>query len=465
MARRRTKKRTQKVAEAVAQAAANAPIHGSASRTPKTMVIRIGAGEVGPSVSQLVYDVRRMMEPHTAARLKERKSNKLKDYSTMAGPLGVTQLLLFSRAESGNVNLRIARCPRGPTIHFRVKNYSLCKDVKRSQRHPKGPGKEFLTPPLLVMNNFQSKPASSDPNTPAKVPPHELLLTTMFQSMFPPISAQHTPLSSIRRVLLLNRELIDKDAKEVEGEERPDSDYIITVRHYAISTKAVGLSKAVKRLHYAERLIKKTSSPAPGKRPSKGTVPNLGKLTDISDYMLDPNAAGGYTSESEVETDAEVEVLPTVTSAPREGRKAMLNVGPEKRAVKLVEIGPRMTLEMFKIEDGIGEGKVLWHAWNKKTKAEEKELDKRWESRNIEKAERKRVQAENVKRKKEEKEAKKKRRRAEGKEDPDQDTDEDEEWENFAPSDDEDEAEAKAVSGDEDSDEDEDEDEDEEMEE
>lgn len=73
MARRRTKKRTQKVAEEVAKASASAPIHGSASRTPKTMVIRIGASEVGPSVSQLVMDVRKMMEPHTAARLKVRK--------------------------------------------------------------------------------------------------------------------------------------------------------------------------------------------------------------------------------------------------------------------------------------------------------------------------------------------------------------------------------------------------------
>ena len=37
------------------------------------MVIRIGAGEVGPSVSQLVKDVRGMMEPGTASRLKVRK--------------------------------------------------------------------------------------------------------------------------------------------------------------------------------------------------------------------------------------------------------------------------------------------------------------------------------------------------------------------------------------------------------
>ena len=34
------------------------------------MVIRMGAGEVGSSVSQLVKDVRAMMEPGTASRLK-----------------------------------------------------------------------------------------------------------------------------------------------------------------------------------------------------------------------------------------------------------------------------------------------------------------------------------------------------------------------------------------------------------
>ncbi|KAL0631561.1 rRNA-binding ribosome biosynthesis protein [Maublancomyces gigas] len=153
MARRRQKKRTHLPADTVKNAAASGvaqPLNASASRTPKTMVIRIGAGEVGPSVSQLVTDVRTMMEPHTASRLKERKSNKLKDYTTMAGPLGVTQLLLFSRnANSGSTTLRIARCPRGPTIHFRVKNYSLCKDIRKSLRNPKTPGKEFTTPPLV----------------------------------------------------------------------------------------------------------------------------------------------------------------------------------------------------------------------------------------------------------------------------------------------------------------------------
>ncbi len=121
----------------------------SGSREPKSMVIRIGAGEVGPSVSQLAKDVRAMMEPGTASRLKERKANRLRDYITMAGPLGVTHLLLFSRSETGNTNLRLAITPRGPTLHFRVEKYSLCKDVRKALKHPKGTNKEFLTPPLV----------------------------------------------------------------------------------------------------------------------------------------------------------------------------------------------------------------------------------------------------------------------------------------------------------------------------
>lgn len=68
MARRRTKKRTHAGAR---NGSAQVPAaNSSASRVPKSMVIRIGAGEVGASISQLVKDVRTMMEPHTASRLK-----------------------------------------------------------------------------------------------------------------------------------------------------------------------------------------------------------------------------------------------------------------------------------------------------------------------------------------------------------------------------------------------------------
>lgn len=90
-----------------------------------------------------------MMEPNTAARLKERRHNKLRDYTTMAGPLGVSHLLLFSRSENGNTNMRLAITPRGPTLHFRVDKYSLCKDVLKSMKRPKSDSAGYLTSPLV----------------------------------------------------------------------------------------------------------------------------------------------------------------------------------------------------------------------------------------------------------------------------------------------------------------------------
>ncbi|KAJ2516533.1 rRNA-binding ribosome biosynthesis protein, partial [Coemansia sp. RSA 1937] len=45
---------------------------------PKTLVVR--SGTVGRSVSALVSDVRQVMQPHTAVKLRERASNKIKDY-------------------------------------------------------------------------------------------------------------------------------------------------------------------------------------------------------------------------------------------------------------------------------------------------------------------------------------------------------------------------------------------------
>ncbi|KAF8460491.1 Brix domain-containing protein [Kalaharituber pfeilii] len=405
MARRRTKKRTHPKSArkgAIGEQPLNA--HLNSNKIPKSMVIRIGASEVGPSISRLVLDTRKMMEPHTAIRLKERKGNKLRDYTTMAGPLGVTQLLLFSRnSESGSTTLRIARCPRGPTLHFRIKKYSLCKDIRRSMKRPKTPTKEYLSPPLLVMNNFTTAPPSDHPTcTPHRPPPHEALIISMFQSLFPAISAQRTPISSIRRVLLLNR-IPKASVKDLPEDERSASDYLIDLRHYMITTKPVGLSRAIRRLNAAERIISKSSSPAPR---GKGVVPNLGKLEDISEYMLDPNAAAtGYTSESEVEDDAEVEVLPGSSAAKNPTKRKCVTVsgGAEKRAVKLTEIGPRMTLELVKIEEGLADGKVLYHSFIKKSKKEERELDQRWQERLREKERRRKEQEENIRRKKGEK--------------------------------------------------------------
>ena len=338
----------------------------------------------------------------------------------MAGPLGVTHLLLFSRSATGNVHLRIALAPRGPTLHFRVSAYSLCKDVRQAQRRPQGGGREYLNAPLLVMNNFQTPESSASEkndgpsSSQTAVPKHlESLTTNVFQSLFPAIAPQTTPLSAIQRVLLLNRELPRKGS--APGTPAEDAAFAINFRHYAITTRRTGLSRAVRRINAAERRLRE------GSRKPGHDVPDLGQLDDVADYMLDPDAAAtGFTSGSEVETDAEVEVLETATrkvlnkkklaaqrrSEDGEGRERK---GPghrvEKRAVKLVELGPRMKLRLIKVEEGVCAGKVMWHEFVTKSKEEVKAMDKSWEEKRRVKEERRRVQRENLERKRREREA------------------------------------------------------------
>lgn len=142
---------------------------------PKSFVVK--SGTVGTSVAQLTKDVRKVLEPNTATRLKERKANRLRDYVSMSGPLGVTHLAVFSQPPTTNalpaettakpnetaeqraerslvegtttVNLRLIRLPRGPTLSFKVLRYSLASDVLRMARRPRAVGREFAEAPLV----------------------------------------------------------------------------------------------------------------------------------------------------------------------------------------------------------------------------------------------------------------------------------------------------------------------------
>lgn len=256
------------------------------------------------------------------------------------------------------------------------------------------------------MNNFSAP--GSDAKTP--VPKHlESLATTVFQSLFPPINPQATSLKSIRRVLLLNRELAPQN----------DGSFILNFRHFAITTRATGISRPLKRLQAAEKLAGDAKN-GPGARSKKGTIPNLGKLEDIADYMVGNDGAGymtDATSGSEVDTDAEIEVLGRTTRKlpPRKHRHAGAGPGAggdahgdedededegvERRAVKLVELGPRMLLRLTKVEEGLCAGKPLWHEYVQKSREEEKELDERWEKRRREKEARRQEQKQNLERK------------------------------------------------------------------
>ncbi|OBA24053.1 Brix-domain-containing protein [Metschnikowia bicuspidata var. bicuspidata NRRL YB-4993] len=370
MAKRRVKKRTHQ-----------GPNPEEVAKIPKSMVLALGASLKNRSLAQLVKDFRLVMEPHTAIKLRERKANKLKDFVVMSGPLSVSDLFVFKQSQtSGNVSLRVAKMPKGPSLQFKVNSYSLMKDVRRILKHPKSAGRAsaaFKQPPLLVMNGFSRKVREMEN--------HEKLMITIFQNLFPPIQPQKTRVGSIQRVLLIN--------KMENGE--------IEMRHYAISTKLVEESRNIKKLINSHH--NKTKS-----------LPNLTKHTDISDLVLDPYAVGGLTSDSEVEDDAVVEIQNTQEhSLKKKAVEEPPASATRKRAIKLQELGPRINMSLVKIEEAIlGSSKTIYHANIHKLKEEEKALEKKHQIKFKEKAERRAVQKANVDAKQAKKDAKKARKLA-----------------------------------------------------
>ncbi|MGH0170692.1 UNVERIFIED_CONTAM: hypothetical protein FKN15_059690 [Acipenser sinensis] len=293
------------------------------------------------------------MEPYTAESLKVRKKNVLKDFAAVAGPLGVTHFLIFTKTEN-SVNLRLARLPRGPTLHFKVAQYSLIKDVVSSLKRHRMHDQQFTHHPLLVLNNF---------GVPGM---HVKLMATMFQNMFPSINVHKVSLNAIKRCVMINY--------------NPETQ-LIDFRHYSLKVVPVGMSKGIKKLLQEK-------------------FPNMSKFEDISELLM----KGANLSESEAELDGDHNTteLPQVYA----GRG---NMKAQQSAVRLIEIGPRMTLQLIKIDEGMCEGNVLYHAIVEKTEAEIQEMLARKQKKLKLKAERKLNQERNVAVKKEQRDENKKR--------------------------------------------------------
>ena len=389
---------------------------------PRSFVVRSGA--VTRSTNQLVRDMRKVMEPGTASRLKERHASRLRDYLVMAQPLGVTHIMVFTLTEANNVHFRMARLPTGPTLTFRVERYSLMKDlVNASLRNlGKAPGGEYRTPPLLVMNNFQT-PAGQPPK------PHLKLITSMFQGLFPPIQVEKSALPSFRRVLLVSY--------------HPESN-LISIRHYNITVRPHGVSRRVRKIL--------NSTTAGGKEPlSKSSRKvDLSNADDIADYLLKRNKRDGSQAPSEAgteytdttgtgtgwdsasETDgSEAESDSNAVDLPEDyvGRG---NKKGERRAVRLVEVGPRMELRLIKIAEGLvgskrGEGETVFHEFVAKTKSEAAKQKAEHEARLRTKEARRKQQEANVARKQAEKEAKQKAKASKAKATADEDGEAEEE--------------------------------------
>lgn len=312
---------------------------------PHSFVIH--RGTVGRFILELETDFRKVMDPYTASSLQVTKKNSLKDFVSVAAVLKVSHLVMFT-ASSISPYMRIARFPHGPTLMFRIHNYSLARDVVSSIKKPMTNKKLFTSAPLIVLNNFGGEGS------------HIKLMASVLQNMFPTINVTKVKLADIRRCVMFNYN---------------DKTGLIDFRHYAIRVVPVGVSRSVKKIIQSK-------------------IPDLSKYEDISDFLIKPS----MLSESEAEDDpnSHVEVSQNL---PTRG-----NMVSQKSSIRLSELGPRLTLQLQKIEDGLLNGEVMYHQIIKKTPKEKRIIRKRQVQKKKLKEERKREQEANVKRKSEEKE-------------------------------------------------------------
>eukprot|EP00741_Cyanophora_paradoxa_P016379 tig00020912_g15814.t1 len=119
-------------------------------------------------------DLRLVMEPNTARKLKVRKTNKIKDFVHVAGPLGVSHFLVLTCTDVGTY-LRAIKVPHGPTVTFRLCSYSTTADVQLSQckcrRIRPGPAGPILSPTSSATPGRAPPSPNLGPRTPGSARP------------------------------------------------------------------------------------------------------------------------------------------------------------------------------------------------------------------------------------------------------------------------------------------------------
>jgi ribosome biogenesis protein SSF1/2 len=381
------------------------------TKVPKSLIIRRGKCET--VVADLVHDLRNLMMPYTALNFVEdatyRKLTLAKYAQHVCLPLGVSHILAFSQNDE-RLSLRVAKLPQGPTLTFRVHQFSLSKHIQKLQRRPMTIKSLLDHPPIVVTNNFGDQTA----------PPQVKLMRITFQNMFPAINVATVKLKECRRVVLFHLVEEEVDVEVPENTQKGNDDNSendnadgggskagkttttkkiqqrIEMRHYAIKATPVGVDKKIRRIVQAK-------------------IPNLSKVQDIADYI---EGAAKATTSVDAASDSEPEEGNAAVVELAQNYSGKGNRSQGKSALKLVELGPRMSLELIKVEQGLGgsdtPGAVMYHAHIQKTPEEARAIKEKAEQKIRLKIQRRQEQERNVERKRtaqeEKREAKKQRK-------------------------------------------------------
>ncbi|XP_075263107.1 suppressor of SWI4 1 homolog [Convolutriloba macropyga] len=290
----------------------------------------ITRGKVSKPLGELMESLRKVMSPYTASNLKTTSKNVLKDYVAIAGPLQVSHLIILSQTKVSPV-MKIARLPQGPTVYFRINSFSTIGDVLTHVEGSSLGDKLYHYQPLVAVNNFDYSLN------------HHVLTSSMLQNMFPKLNVTKLNLNKIKRCVLFHYD---------------STQDVIEFRQYRIQLLAPDMSRSVKKL---------TGSLA--------NTPDLSSYKDIADFVM---KSGFSSAGSDMELTQIVESANPTSGDDSTGlattQSRLINNpsedAPKKKklksrrrlAVRLIEFGPRMQLKLYKIEQGICEGEVLYHS-------------------------------------------------------------------------------------------------------
>jgi ribosome biogenesis protein SSF1/2 len=166
----------------------------------------------------------------------------------------------------------------------------------------------------------------------------------MFQGLFPPITVEKSALPNFRRVLLISFNPVTN---------------LVSMRHYTITVRSHGVSRRVRKLLTTPSLTSR--------------LPSLGHREDIADYLLrragtpgseiTEASTAGYDTASESEM-SEAESDTNAVELPDDYGRG--NKKGDRKAVRLVETGPRLEMRLIKVVEGLvgskkGEGETVFH--------------------------------------------------------------------------------------------------------
>ena len=294
--------------------------------------------------------MRLVMYPYTLINLKEFKKNNIKDFLSLVDIYGLSHMMMFTNTEKHSY-LHFAKMPKGPTVTFIIDKYILSSDIFSNVEKDQIPlTKSYGHIPLLIMNGFNNTKIPEEYNDSIKI------VAMMFQSFFPPVNLGEVQIKKFKRVVLINL-MLNKDV--YTGKIKPEIEF----RHYDIELQKYSVKKTISNLIN-----------------NLGKTKDLSNFNNISDYILKHS---GYSSCSDNEEEAKCEILDEQNKS-------------DKTSIKLKEIGPRMNLKIFKIQEGFFKGNVVYHSLIKKSKKEIYEIMTEKKNKEKEKKERQKIQDENI---------------------------------------------------------------------